>query len=437
MSFLAIIFVFGLLVLIHEFGHFIAAKMMGVRVERFSIGFPPRLFGKKIGDTDYCISAIPLGGYVKMSGMIDESMDTETTGADYEFNSKPVWKRVVIISGGVIMNFILAVLVLTFLNYSKGKSVLPYTEIGLVGSGGTAAKIGFHPGDKILAVNGRPVETWNQIHERFLEGLNDDIVFKVQRGEQTLSLTFKKEWFNEENSEQLDMAPNLPSKVGAVSPGMPAGKAGLMRGDEIIEIAGVPVADWMDMTEEIRKYPGKEITIKYLRNGQEMVAAIKPVEVLETDSSGAQITVGKIGIGFYSVHYPVSLGEAIEEGFNGTFAMIGMNARAIWWWISGTKSAREIIGGPIMIAKMAGDAAEAGWDQLWYLIAALSAVLAFFNILPIPALDGGHLLLLIIEGIRRKPLSTRAKMTIQQVGMAVLLTFIVFVIYVDLKRLFF
>ena len=132
-SFLAIIFVFGLLVLIHELGHFLAAKWMGVRVERFSIGFPPRLFGKKIGDTDYCISAIPLGGYVKMSGMIDESMDTETTGADYEFNSKPVWKRFVIIIAGVVMNFFLAVFILSALNFARGEKVTPYTEIGIIG----------------------------------------------------------------------------------------------------------------------------------------------------------------------------------------------------------------------------------------------------------------------------------------------------------------
>jgi regulator of sigma E protease len=146
---LAIIFVFGILVLIHELGHFLAAKWMGVRVERFSIGFPPRLFGRKIGDTDYCISAIPIGGYVKMSGMIDESMDTKLTGADYEFNSKPVWKRMIIIVAGVVMNLLLAILVLTILNYVQGEKITPFTEIGIVGSEGISQRIGWVKSDTV------------------------------------------------------------------------------------------------------------------------------------------------------------------------------------------------------------------------------------------------------------------------------------------------
>ena len=162
-SFLAIVFVFGLLVVIHELGHFLAAKWMGVRVERFSIGFPPRLFGKKIGDTDYCISAIPLGGYVKLSGMIDESMDGQVTGADYEYSSKPVWRRVIIITAGVVMNFILAILILTIVSYTKGEVVYPSTEIGNMGEQGIARKIGFQVGDKITAIEGVSIGTWNEI----------------------------------------------------------------------------------------------------------------------------------------------------------------------------------------------------------------------------------------------------------------------------------
>ena len=152
-SIIAVIFVFGLLVLIHELGHFLAAKWMGVRVERFSIGFPPRLFGRKIGETDYCVSAIPLGGYVKLAGMIDESLDTQTSGADYEFNSKPVGKRIVIITAGVVMNFLLAIFVLTLLNFFTGEKIIPSTEIGGVGKSGIAIKVGFKVGDTIKAIN--------------------------------------------------------------------------------------------------------------------------------------------------------------------------------------------------------------------------------------------------------------------------------------------
>lgn len=436
-NYLAIIFVFSFLVFFHELGHFLAAKLMGVRVERFSIGFPPRLFGKKIGDTDYCISAIPFGGYVKMSGMIDESLDQTTTGADYEFNSKPVWRRIVIIVAGVIMNFLIAILILTLLNFSEGKSIIPYTEVGMVGQGGVAEKTGFKVKDKILAVNGVNIDSWNDLNREFLNNLNQDIIFSVERNQQKLDLVYKKEWFSEDKGEQLDLAPLPPSKVGQVLAGMPAFSAGMKTGDEIIEINDIKVSNWFELTDIIQAHPNDMINVKWLRNSEIMNANMSPVPSTETDSAGTLVTVGKIGIGYYYEHIPISFDQALVSGFTGTIDMIGLNIRALWWIITGTKSAKEIIGGPIMIAKLAGDAADAGWDQLWYLIAYLSAILAFFNIIPIPALDGGHLFLLIIEGIRRKPLSMKVRLRIQQVGMAILLTFIVLVLYVDIKRLFF
>jgi len=184
MDIIYIAFLFSFLVFFHELGHFLAAKLMGVRVERFSIGFPPRVFGKKIGDTDYCFSAIPFGGYVKMSGMIDESLDKETTGADYEYNSKPVWKRVIIITAGVVMNFIIAITIMTFMNYSQGLKILPYTEIGVVGKDGVAQKVGFQVKDKILAVNGVEVHTWSDVNKEFINNLNRDIRFSILRNDQ-------------------------------------------------------------------------------------------------------------------------------------------------------------------------------------------------------------------------------------------------------------
>ena len=437
MSFLAIIFVFSLLVVIHELGHFLAAKWMGVRVERFSVGFPPRLFGKKVGDTDYCISAIPLGGYVKMSGMIDESMDTEATGADYEFNSKPIWKRILIIIAGVIMNFILAVFILTMLNYSKGETIIPVTEIGKVGTEGVSQKVGFQVGDEILAINEKPVNTWNEVQQEFIRNLNNDIIFTVKRSGINKKLLYKKEWFSQEKAEHLDIAWMPSSKIGNVLSNMPAKEAGLQKGDIILQIDDIPVANWLEMTEIIRNHPGESINIQYKRNDNMFSAEIVPSAMEETDSLGNTIQVGKIGVELFYEHKPIAFSTAAVNGFSNTINLIGLNMRALWWVISGTKSAKEILGGPIMIAKMAGDAAEAGWDRLWYLIAALSAVLAFFNILPIPALDGGHLTLLIIEGVLGKPLSTKSKIVVQQVGMAILLTFIVYILYVDIGRLLF
>ena len=437
MDLLAIAFVFSFLVFFHELGHFLAAKLLGVRVERFSIGFPPRVYGKKIGDTDYCISAIPFGGYVKMSGMIDESLDKETTGADYEFNSKPVWKRVVIITAGVVMNFIIAIVIITFLNYSQGKSILPHTEISAVGNDGVAQKVGFQVEDRILSINGVEVRTWNDVNKEFINNLNNNIRFSVVRDNQTINLDYKKEWFAEENGEILDLVPMPSSKIGQVMPGMPAAEAGMQSGDKIIEIAGVGVSNWIELTNEVRKYAGDSINVKWDRNGEILSATMSPSPATVKDTAGVMITVGKIGVGYFYIHEPISFGEAVVSGFTGTIDMIALNIRALGWIISGVKPAKDVIGGPIMIAKMAGEAADSGWQNYWAFIAYLSAILAFFNILPIPALDGGHLTILIIEGIRRKPLSANTVIKIQQVGMAILLTFIVLVLYVDISRIFF
>lgn len=436
-DFLAIVFVFGLLVLIHELGHFVAAKLMGVRVERFSIGFPPRLFGKKVGDTDYCISAIPLGGYVKMSGMIDESLDDKLSGEEYEFSSKPVWKRMVIIVAGVVMNFFLAILILTIVNYTNGEIVYPSTEIGQVGQNGIEQKIGFEVGDKILSIEGNKVSSWNEVEKQLVENLGGDITFTVLRGNEKVHLLYKKEWFSEKNSELIDIRWMPSSKVGNVLADSPADKAGLKKGDRISQINGQKVNNWTEMTNIIRKNPETVMTIEYLRDGSTYSVEIIPDRYEETDSLGNIQAIGKIGVEVYYDRYDIDIFRAISNGFKGTFALIELNMKGLWWVISGTKSASDVIGGPIMIAKMAQDAVAIGWERLWYLIAALSAVLAFFNILPIPALDGGHLVFLIVEGIIGKPVSIRTKILIQQIGMAILLTLIVFILYIDIRRLLF
>lgn len=434
---LAVIFVFSFLVIIHELGHFLAARWMGVRVEKFSIGFPPTIYSRMIGDTKFSISAIPLGGYVKMAGFIDESMDTKETGQPYEFSSKPVWRRVVIIIAGVIMNLILAITVMGILNYAEGEKIIPSTQISVVGMGGVAEKVGFQKNDRILAINEAEVRNWNEIQSRFIDNLNCDIIFKVERQHQILNLIYRKEWFKSERGEQLDIAPLFSTKVGDVTLSMPAGKIGLQIGDEILTVAGAPVHNWQEMTAAIRSYPEKETELTWRRDGQMMIAKIIPQKFEEKNEQGETQFVGKIGVSYYYEHREIGVFAAIGNGFENTYDLIVLNVRSLYWVITGTKSAKEIIGGPIMIAKMAGDAAQAGWTYLWYLIAALSAMLAFFNILPIPALDGGHLVFLIIESILGKPLPVKTRLKIQQVGMAILFTLILLIFYVDIKRLFF
>jgi regulator of sigma E protease len=431
------VFAFGILIVIHELGHFLAAKWMGVRVEKFSVGFPPRLFGKKIGDTDYCISAIPLGGYVKLSGMIDESMDTAETGADYEFNSKPVWKRIVIISAGVIMNFFLAVLIMTILTYSMGERITPFTEIGQVGKEGIAKKIGFEVGDQILALNDVAVTNWEAIQLEYIKNLNSDISFKVKRNEEIINLEYQREWFSDKNAEFLDIFYMPSARIGEVQADMPAGKIGLLSGDLITELNGKVVNNWSEMTDIIKAHPGEPIQMTYVRGSEKIETTIVPNAIEETDEDGEMTRFGRIGVMYYYEKQSTTLTRSVYLGFSKTFSLIGLNMRGIWWVVTGAKSAKEVVGGPIMIAKMAGDAAAAGWENYWTLIAALSAILAFFNILPIPALDGGHLTFLLYEAVFRKPLSLKIRLVVQQVGMALLLTLLIFILYVDLRRLFF
>jgi regulator of sigma E protease len=233
----------------------------------------------------------------------------------------------------------------------------------------------------------------------------------------------------------MDFKWKTPAKVGLVLSDKPAATAGLQTGDEIFEIGEIPVQSWSEMTAVIEKHPGDSLKFRWKRNEIVQSAIIVPYASQKEDSLGNIINVGKIGIGIYSEFRSVSFGQAIVNGFKITAKLIAMNMKGLWWVLSGTKSAKEIIGGPIMIGKFVSDAAAEGWVTLWQFIAMLSAILAFFNILPIPALDGGHLMFLLIEGVRGKPLSTKTKLVIQQIGMAILLTLIIFIIYIDIQRL--
>jgi len=432
---LSMLFVLSVLIFVHEFGHFLAAKLFGVRVERFSIGFPPRLFGIQIGETDYCISAVPFGGYVKLSGMIDESLDqSNLKGEPYEFMSKPAWQKLIILSAGVIMNFLLAIVILAGLLFSQGEQLLPTTIIGTIGESGLAQKIGFQKYDRILAVNGEEVQYWNDITDKFINKIGSTLIFTVERNGQIIELKADKALFREEKSEQLDIAPLFPARVGDLSSGFPAMQAGLKTGDEIVAINDQPIESWEDMTRVVRENPGKPLTFTIKRGQETLAINITPQAVEETNENGETITVGKIGIGPYFEHRKIGLLPSVVKGFENSILISKLNIKGIVWVITGQRSAKEILGGPIMITKMAGDFAKTGFLNLLMLVAQLSIVLAIVNILPIPALDGGHLAIILVEGIRRRPLSLKTKVAIQQVGMALILVLTFFLIFNDIRR---
>ncbi len=433
---LSIIFVLSVLIFFHELGHFLFAKLFGVRVERFSIGFPPRLFGVKIGDTDYCISAIPFGGYVKMAGMIDESMDTSTlTGAPYEFASKKWWQKVAILAGGVILNMVLAWIIFSALLYSEGQQIIPSTTVGYIQEGTIAEKAGFQVHDQILEINGTAVKNWNDIAQQYVANLGKRTVFKVKRGEEIKEIVIDDELFKQKNSEQLGLSPLMLAQIGQLVPDSPAAKSGLKPGDRILAISGQPVTSWEEMTEIVRKNPEKPLEFRIKRGNQILTLTITPEPTDEIDQDGKSHIVGKIGAWPYFESREIPFFTSLTEGFKNTFFVSKLNVKALSWLITGKKSAKELLGGPIMITKMAGDFAKTGFASLLGLIANLSIMLAIINILPIPALDGGHISIILIEEIRRKPFSTKTKIKIQQVGMAILMILIVFVMYNDILRL--
>jgi regulator of sigma E protease len=341
-SLLSFIFVLGLLIFVHELGHFATAKMVGIRVERFSLGFPPRMFGKKIGDTDYCISWLPLGGYVKMAGMVDESLDAEITGEPWEFQSKPVWQKVIVIAAGSFMNIVTAIVIYSLIIYFNG--------IGI---------------------------------------------------------------------------PN-GATVGDVLSEKPAAAIGMQKGDVITAIDNTGVSSWEGLTGIIHKSAGKELTIKWERNGELFEAKVTPE--LQEDR-------GLIGIAPEIIYRDAGLFESFEQGTVTSFNFLRLILGSLGQIITGEQPLRDAVGGPIMIAAVAGEMARRGFGDLLALTAFISLNLGFFNLLPFPVLDGGHLVFLGIEGIRRKPVSVKAKVAVQKVGMAFLLALMVFVIYNDFRRL--
>ena len=346
--------ILGLLIFVHELGHFLAAKRSGIIVEKFSLGFPPNLISKKIGDTEYCIGIIPLGGYVKMKGDIPDfaNDDTEPEGQPGEFMSASIWKRSFVIIAGPLMNFITAILLFIIMFWAWGNP------------------------------KARPDST----------------------------------------------------EIGAVGPDTPAMHAGLKEGDTILSVDGQFFKDFTGMAAYIRQHPEEELVVKYRRDNSDLLATIKTMKYEYTDSLGVAHIDGKLGIDPVFDFYPTSFGQAVIGGLNGSIFITGVTFEFLWRLIT-HKESIDKLGGPIMIADQAGKAMKRGLLYLVNLAATLSVNLAILNILPIPVLDGGHLVFLGIEGIRRKPIPFKKRLFWQQVGMGLLLLLMVFVTYNDIARL--
>ena len=347
-TFLSTIFVLGVLIFVHELGHFLVAKRSGIRVDKFSLGFPPSIFSKKMGETVYSIGIIPLGGFVKMAG---ENPDEEATGAPDEFMSKSILTRAAVIFAGPFTNFLVAWIIIWGVFIFQGEAVPPERAV-----------------------------------------------------------------------------------IGMVEPGSPAEEAGLANGDIVTAVNGTGVADFGEMATIISAQVEKPVTLAWLRDGREMSATVTTYSEEAYNVSGEKELQGRIGVGWKVEYRSLNIIESLSKSFTTVVGFVVSIVSFVWDLIT-LKISAKMIGGPVFIARMAGQTAQMGITALMTFMAFLSVNLAILNIIPIPMLDGGHLVFLLIEKIKGSPMTINQRMVAQQIGLVFLLLLIVFVTYNDIARL--
>jgi regulator of sigma E protease len=425
MTLIYFLIVIGILVFVHEFGHFIMAKRAGVRVEKFSLGMGPKLFGYKKGDTEYVISALPLGGYVKMAG---ENPDEEPTGASDEFQSKSVWQRAKIAATGPLTNILLAFLVMPLVfmigTYSEGPA-----KVGYVEKGSPAERAGFQAGDVITEINGRSINDWTKALSLIAVNPETEVSVTVEREGRKQNLSLRPFSATELKIGISGLVPDLPAEVGRLKPGFPAEQAGLKVNDRILSVDGKTVYHWNQFSSLVRDSKGRKLSLVIERDGTRRTVVIEPRE----DGGRHVIGVEPVVRLVFKKH---GFFESIKLGFDKTVESVDLTFITLKKLLTFNLSIKTL-GGPVMIAQMSGQAAAAGLSTFLSLLAMISISLGVLNLLPIPILDGGLILFLIIEAIRKKPLSRRTMEIAQSIGAAALITLIVVVSYNDIMRMFF
>jgi regulator of sigma E protease len=435
---IGIILVLGVVILVHEWGHFIAARFFGVRVDVFSIGFGPRLFGYKHGDTDWRVSALPLGGYVRMAGqdMTDvDSCDKPPSGAPDELMSKKRWQRAIISFAGPAVNLIFPLFLLTGYFIIKGQAYPKYTDQPLVVLGlpkdSPATKAGLQPGDRITSLNGTPNPTWGTLESEFSRGVADR-TFQVtyDRDGQSHSAELTTTGMTEP-SILFGYPPNRPL-VGFVDKEKPAYRAGIRRDDVIESMNGKALPNWQEMVSAIQKNGGAPAQVTVRRGSQNLNFTIAPM--LGKNERGESAWVIGISPGQEYSFRKVGFGEAVVSSVQmtvrGTVQVIDIVGKLLTGKLA-VKQLQSVVG----IANEAGHAVQEGTYAVVTLMAALSLNLGILNLLPIPILDGGHILLLSLEGIRRRDFSLAFKERFIQVGLVFLLVLIAYVMYNDVVRM--
>ncbi|MDN5284817.1 MAG: rseP [Mucilaginibacter sp.] len=426
----------SILIILHELGHFLAARAFGIKVEKFYLFFDAwniSLFKFTYKDVEYGIGWLPLGGYVKIAGMIDESMDTDQLAGPpqpWEFRSKPAWQRLIVMLGGVTVNVILGILIFWVLTIRFGDSYIPNSsaKYGIV-PGPVGKKIGLLAGDKIVAINGKPVEHFDDLTSPKV--LLENTVFTIERGTQTVSVTIPRTILNDLSDhgieEFISRVPRIKFVVDSLAPNGNIKKAGVIKGDSIIAINNHPIAFFDELKSEVEKHKGKAIDLTIKRNNNPIV--------LKTQISNDGT------LGFFPSKKDLPEVKTINYGFFGSFPIgasrawgtFADNAKGLGKIFKGDVKVNKALNGPVAIANLFGSHVD--WVHFWSLVGFLSMVLALMNLLPIPALDGGHAVFLIVEMIKGKPLSDKFLERAQIVGFVILVTLMVFTFGNDIVKI--
>ena len=444
----AVIVVLGVLIFVHEMGHFVAAKALGIQVLRFSLGFGRPILSWRRGETEYWISRLPLGGYVKMAGLEDEGMTGSLEGGKSDvpidparaFDRQPVWKRTIVIVAGVTMNIVFAFLVYTGIAATAGSPELASTRIDSVNvrrlPPGAEALADVKFGDRIVRVNGDTVRSWNVLLDHVLRA---PAALKIELAGRPQPIVVQLADSGVPTRQALAQALVRldPPQLGLLEPGRPAIRAGLKPGDLLLKVDGDTLRSWSNVLHVVWRSPGKPLRFDVLRGGKTLEVIVTPEPRTETDTASPRPHVyGAIGAGQDppTIHVREPLGQAVVSGLEETGSQVVLILGFLKGLVLRETSVRDV-GSIITVGQISGQAARLGLDWFLPFLALFSVNLAILNLLPIPILDGGQLMFLIAEAVRRKPLSLELRARLTQVGFVVLLAVMILALTNDVLRI--